>query len=106
VARFFGLKSKKSGENIMAQEFLSDSTGSARPNSDAGEPEREAVDFMIIGSREGVMAEIRKFYAMGFAQVDEWSPLIPVPNSHRMMTILVRYRKVGSTDSSTRKSGR
>ncbi|GET39256.1 hypothetical protein [Microseira wollei] len=25
----------------MAEEFLSDSSGSARPNSDAGEPERE-----------------------------------------------------------------
>ncbi|GET40254.1 hypothetical protein [Microseira wollei] len=90
----------------MAEEFLSDSTGSARPNSDAGEPEREKVEFMIISSREGVMAEIRKFYAMGFAEVDEWSRLTPVPNSERVMTILVRYRKLGSTDSSTRKSGR
>ena len=90
----------------MAEEFLSDSTGSARPNSDAGEPEREAVDFMIIGSRELVMQEIRNFYVMGFAQVDEWSRLTPVPNSDRVMTILVRYRKRLSSDSSHRKSGR
>jgi hypothetical protein len=52
------------------------------------------------------MAEIRKFFAIGFAQPDDWSPLTPVPNSDRVMSILVRDRKGGSTDSSTRKSGR
>ncbi|MFB2981721.1 hypothetical protein [Microseira sp. BLCC-F43] len=90
----------------MAEKFISDSDGTSRPNSDPGEPEREPIDFMIVGSREGVMAEIRKFYVMGFAHVDEWSRLTPVPNSDRVMTILVRYRKVGSTDSSSWKSGR
>ena len=80
VARFFGFPSQKTGEYIMAEEFLSDSTGSARPNSDAKDPDREQVKFTIISSREGVMAEIRKFYVMGFATVDEWSPLTPVPN--------------------------
>ena len=77
-----------------------------RPNSDAGEDDREKVEFMIVGTRELVMQEIRNFYVMGFAQVDEWSPLTPVPNSHRMMTILVRYRKRISSDSTNRKSGR
>ncbi|HAX74958.1 MAG TPA: hypothetical protein DCY88_03770 [Cyanobacteria bacterium UBA11372] len=90
----------------MAEEFLSDSTGSVRPNSDAGEPEREKIEFMIVGTREGVMEEILKFYKMGFAAVDEWSPIMPMPNTRKMMTILVRDRKGGSTDSSTRSSGR
>ena len=90
----------------MAEEFLRDSDGFDRPNSDAGEPEREQVKFKIISSREGVMAEIRNFYVMGFATVDEWSPLTRVPNSDQWMTILIRYRKKGSTDSSSRKSGR
>ena len=86
----------------MAEEFLSDSTGSVRPNSDSGEPDWEKVDFTITSSREGVMAEIRKFYVMGFATVDEWSPLTPVPNSDQVMTILIRYRKVLPTDSMNR----
>ncbi|GET36729.1 hypothetical protein [Microseira wollei] len=90
----------------MAEEFLSDSTGSVRPFSDAGEPKREKIEFMIVGSREGVMEEILKFYTMGFAPVDEWSPITPMPNTDKMMSILVRYRKGGSTDSSSRKSGR
>ena len=76
----------------MAQEFLSDSNGFDRPNSDGGEPQRERIEFLIIGTREGVMAEIRKFYAMGFAQPDEWSRLTPVSNTDQVMTILVRYR--------------
>jgi hypothetical protein len=89
----------------MAQEFLGDSDGFDRPNSEAGEPERERIEFLIIGTREGVMEEILKFYTMGFAQVDEWSPITPMPNTQKMMSILVRYRKPGSADSSTRKSG-
>ena len=90
----------------MAEEFLGDSDDFDRPFSDAGEPSREPIEFLIVGTREGVMAEIRNFYAQGFAQPDEWSRLTPVPNSDRVMTILVRYRKRGSTDSSSRKSGR
>nr|ACG63823.1 Hypo2 [Microseira wollei] len=51
-------------------------------------PNENAPSFLIIGTREGVMAEIRKFYAIGFAQVDDWSRLTPVPNCDRVMTIL------------------
>ena len=90
----------------MAQEFFSDSTGSAPPSSDSEMPEREPIRIMIIGTREGVMEEIKNFYAIGFAEVDEWSPLTPVPKTDLVMTILIRYRKRHSTDSSTRKSGR
>ncbi|GET44633.1 hypothetical protein MiSe_94640 [Microseira wollei NIES-4236] len=69
-------------------------------------PEREKVQFLIISSREGVQEQIRNFYVMGFAQVDEWSPIVPVPNSDRVMTILTRYRQRLASDKSTRKSGR
>jgi hypothetical protein len=91
----------------MAEEFIPDSTGSVRPNSDSGEPEDwEKVDLTITSSREGVMAEIRKFYVMGFATVDEWSPLMRVPHlPDKWMSILTRYRRLGTTESSSRKSG-
>jgi hypothetical protein len=97
---------KKTGENIMAQEFLSDAIGSVRENSAPEMPEREPIRFLIIGTREGVMEEIKNFYASGFAQVDEWSPITPLPKTDLVMTILIRYRKQPSTDLSTRKSGR
>ncbi|GET37095.1 peptide ABC transporter substrate-binding protein [Microseira wollei] len=85
----------------MAQEFLSDAIGSARPSSESEMPDREPIRFLIIGTREGVMEEIKNFFAIGFAEVDEWSPLTPVPKTDLVMTIL-RH----STDSSTQKSGR
>ncbi|MFB2980488.1 peptide ABC transporter substrate-binding protein [Microseira sp. BLCC-F43] len=90
----------------MAQEFLSDSIGLARPSSESEMPDREPIRFLIIGTREGVMEEIKNFFAIGFAQVDEWSPLTPLPKTDLVMTILIRYRKGHSSDSSTRKSGR
>ena len=90
----------------MAQEFLRDSGGSAHPNSASEMPEREPIRIMIISSYEGVMEQIHSFYAEGFAQVDEWSPIVPVPNSDLMMSILIRYRQRLSSDRSTRKSGR
>jgi hypothetical protein len=90
----------------MAQEFLSDSIGLARPSSESEMPDREPIRFLIIGTREGVMEEIKNFFAIGFAQVDEWSPLTPLPKTDLVMTILIRYRKQPATDSSTRKSGR
>ncbi len=90
----------------MAQEFLSDSIGSARPSSESEMPEREPIRFLIIGTREGVNEEIKNFFAMGFAQVDEWSPLTPLAKTDLVMTILIRYRKQHSSDSSARKSGR
>ncbi len=90
----------------MIQEFLSGSGGSARPNSASQMPEREPIRIMIVSSSEGVNEQIQTFYAEGFAEVDEWSPIMPVPNSDLMMSILIRYRQRLSTDKSTRKSGR
>lgn len=90
----------------MAQEFLQNFIGSVRPSSESEMPEREPIRFLIIGTREGVMEEIMNFYAIGFAEVDEWSPITPLPKTDLVMTILIRYRKQSSTDLSTRKSGR
>ena len=77
----------------MAEEFISDSSGSVRPNSQPENPEREPLRFMIIGSPEGVREQMLKFYAMEFAQMDEWSPLQRAQRPGEVMTILIRYRK-------------
>jgi hypothetical protein len=90
----------------MAQEFLSDSTGSARPNSEPEIPKRERIQYMIVGSPEAVNEQIRKFHALKMARVDEWSPPQPsLQHPGEVITVLIRYRKP-SSDSSTRKSGR
>jgi hypothetical protein len=89
----------------MAQEFVSDSTGSARPNSEPEIPKRERIQYMIVGSPEAVNEQIRKFHVLKMARIDEWSPPQPAQHPGEVITILTRYRKP-SSDSSTRKSGR
>ena len=53
-------------------------------------PNREPLKILIIGSRRGVVGTIRSLYRLGFAEVGEWSPLLPAPNSGEVMSILTR----------------
>jgi hypothetical protein len=77
----------------MAEEFLSGSIGSVRPNSAPEMPEREPIRFLIIGTREGVKEEIKNFYAIGFAQVDEWSPLTGLKQKTRTNKAIMLVEK-------------
>jgi hypothetical protein len=54
-------------------------------------PNRESLRVLIIGSRQGVIRTIQTLYRLGFAEVGEWSPLLPAPNSGEVMSILTRY---------------
>jgi hypothetical protein len=54
------------------------------------EPKRESVKVLLIGSPGGVKNIILTLYRLGFAQVGDWSPLIPTQNSGEVMSILVR----------------
>lgn len=54
-------------------------------------PGREPVRLLVIGSRRGVMNTIRTLYRLGFAAIDEWSPLLPGPNPGEVMSILTRF---------------
>jgi hypothetical protein len=45
----------------MAQEFVSDSTGSVRPNSEPEKPKRQPIRYIIVSSPEQVRQEILKF---------------------------------------------
>ena len=89
----------------MAQEFVSDSTGSVRPNSEPEKPKRHPIRYIIVSTPEQVRQEILKFHNMGLAHISEWSPLQPAQREGEVMAILTRYPKPPS-DSSTRKSGR
>jgi hypothetical protein len=54
-------------------------------------PERESLRVLLIGSRKGVISTIQTLYRLGFAEVAEWSPLLPAPNPGEVMSILTRY---------------
>jgi hypothetical protein len=47
---------------------------------------------LAIGSREGVTETIHTLHVLGYADVGAWSPVLPVPNSTEVMSILTRQR--------------
>ncbi|MFB2978882.1 hypothetical protein ACE1CM_22170, partial [Microseira sp. BLCC-F43] len=59
----------------------------------AGTDDWELVRVLVIGSHRGVNSTIRTLYVVRFAQIDEWSPLLPAPGSGQVMSILTRRIK-------------
>ena len=55
--------------------------------------EWEIVRVMVIGSLRGVNSTIHLLHVLGFAQVGDWSRLLPAPNSSEVMSILTRRIK-------------
>jgi hypothetical protein len=54
--------------------------------------EGEKIRLLAIGSREGVIETIHTLHRLGYAEVGAWSPVLPVPNSSEVMSILMRQR--------------
>jgi hypothetical protein len=54
-------------------------------------PDRESLRILVIGSRRGVTNTIQTLHRLRFAEVREWSPLLPGPNPGEVMSILARY---------------
>ncbi|MBE9040036.1 peptide ABC transporter substrate-binding protein [Oscillatoriales cyanobacterium LEGE 11467] len=50
----------------------------------------EPVKILVIGSPLGVTNTIHTLHRLGFAQVGEWSPLVPTQNQGEVMSILMR----------------
>jgi hypothetical protein len=59
--------------------------------SEALLPERESLRILVIGSRRGVTTTIQTLHQLRFAEVHDWSPLLPAANPGEVMSILTRY---------------
>jgi len=83
----------------MPKNFLiyASETGSASVQDNAEQapdrelPDREPLRVLVIGSRKGVTHTIQTLHRLRFAEVREWSPLLPGPNPGEVMSILTRY---------------
>ncbi|WGV26036.1 hypothetical protein [Halotia branconii] len=80
----------------MTKSFLADAFQATAPSVSSSVlaetiPNRESVKVVIFGSTAGVNNTILTLYKLGFAQVNEWSPLLPSPNPGEVMSILTRY---------------
>ncbi len=53
--------------------------------------DREPLRILIMGSRRGVTGTIQTLHRLRFAEVREWSPLMPTPTPGEVMSILTRY---------------
>lgn len=53
--------------------------------------DRESLKILVIGSRRGVTDTIHTLHRLRFAEVREWSPLLPTANPGEVMSILSRY---------------
>ncbi len=51
-------------------------------------PIREPLKHLLIGSPKAVTSTIRYFHQLGYAQVGDWSPLLPTVNPGEVMSIL------------------
>lgn len=58
------------------------------------QPERERLLIYIVGSRAGVIETIHNLHRRGFAEANDWSPILPTPISGEMMSILRRERLI------------
>lgn len=65
----------------------------AESNLASDPSERERLQILVIGSRDGVVETIHTLHARGFAEVGAWSPLLPAPHLSEVMSILTRYRR-------------
>lgn len=53
-------------------------------------PEREKIKHTLIGSSKAVIATIRALHQLGYADIGDWSPLLPTNNPGEVMSILIR----------------
>lgn len=59
-------------------------------------PDREAVQILVIGSDKGITNVIHSLHIHGFAEVSEWSLLLPAPIPKKLMRTLTRHVSIAS----------
>jgi hypothetical protein len=69
-------------QNLLAEQNL--------PQTAPPEPQREPVRIILIGSRYGTTCIINTLYRLGFAEVWEWSPVLPGRSKGEVMRVMTR----------------
>ncbi len=49
---------------------------------------------LLMGSSDDILEAMHTLQALRYAEIGAWSPLLPVPNSTRFMSILTRHRSI------------
>ncbi|MGB7058861.1 MAG: hypothetical protein WBD58_14235 [Geitlerinemataceae cyanobacterium] len=78
-------------QNFLETDDLASSVSVSPKSQIDTVPGRESIRLMAIGSREGVLRVIHTLHRLRFAEISEWSPLLPAPTPGEVMSILTRY---------------
>jgi hypothetical protein len=62
-----------------------------QPNPVPAEPNREPVLILVIGSQKGIDKIVSALYLRRFAEIQEWSQILPASNVGKLMRSLIRY---------------
>ncbi|MFN6563169.1 MAG: hypothetical protein RMY28_025710 [Nostoc sp. ChiSLP01] len=54
-------------------------------------PKREQIKHLLIGSPKGITSTINRLHLLGYANVGDWSQLLPTANPNEVMSILIRH---------------
>ncbi|MBN3961797.1 hypothetical protein [Nostoc sp. NMS8] len=76
---------------MMTQSFLSGANNpTTNQTSSEATPFKEPLKHLLIGSSKAVTSTIHYLQVIGYADVGDWSPLLPSPNPGEVMSILNR----------------
>ena len=56
-------------------------------------PEPEKIKHILIGSKEAVISTIETLHQLGYANIRDWTPLLPTSNPGEVTSVLVRSIK-------------
>ncbi|MBV6623223.1 MAG: hypothetical protein KI793_09865 [Rivularia sp. (in: Bacteria)] len=85
--------------NLKCQGFLTDANNQEKaivsPQPIMSQhPEPEKIKHILIGSKEAVIATIEALNQLGYANIHDWTPLLPTSNPGEVTSVLVRSIKV------------
>lgn len=75
---------------FMTQGFLSGADFTINQISSQAIPLKEPLKHLLIGSSKAVTSTIHYLQVIGYADVGDWSPLLPSPNPGEMISIFNR----------------
>ncbi|EGJ34520.1 MULTISPECIES: hypothetical protein [Moorena] len=77
--------------NFLPEPEETASVPASEPTPTPPQPKREPVQILVIGSSNSITKIIHTQYKLGFAEISEWSPLMPASIPGKQMRALTRY---------------
>lgn len=78
-------------QSFLAKSSEANNTPVSSPTPEEGNPEREPLKHILMGSPKAVTGAIHALHARGYAEVGSWSPLVPTSKVGEVISILLRY---------------